>query len=111
AVIRTLFGVNRRTLGASGAAVSALGLGCMGMSALYCPADEAESIATIQQALDAGITLLDGCKRGQGVEALSSQATRRGHKTDTSETTRATSRDPSPPLATTRFAGENVSRW
>ncbi|MEW9551588.1 aldo/keto reductase [Nonomuraea sp. NPDC050783] len=48
-----------RTLGADGPAVSDLGLGCMGMSDLYGPADEAESIATIHAALDAGVTLLD----------------------------------------------------
>jgi aryl-alcohol dehydrogenase-like predicted oxidoreductase len=48
-----------RTLGSAGPRVSAVGLGCMGMSDLYGPADEAESIATIQAALDAGITLLD----------------------------------------------------
>ena len=48
-----------RQLGTNGPRVSALGLGCMGMSDLYGPADEAESIATIQAALDAGITLLD----------------------------------------------------
>lgn len=48
-----------RSLGSTGPHVSALGLGCMGMSALYGPADEAESLATIQAALDAGITLLD----------------------------------------------------
>jgi len=46
-------------LGANGPRVSALGLGCMGMSDLYGPADEAESIATIHAALDGGITLLD----------------------------------------------------
>ena len=46
-------------LGASGPRVSALGLGSMGMSDVYGPADRAESIATIQAALDAGITLLD----------------------------------------------------
>ncbi|MEU2430354.1 aldo/keto reductase [Streptomyces sp. NPDC007861] len=51
--------VPTRTLGASGPQVSALGLGCMGMSALYGDADRAESIATIHAALDAGITLLD----------------------------------------------------
>jgi aryl-alcohol dehydrogenase-like predicted oxidoreductase len=49
----------RRSLSAGGPHVSALGLGCMGMSDFYGPADEAESIATIQAALDAGITLLD----------------------------------------------------
>jgi aryl-alcohol dehydrogenase-like predicted oxidoreductase len=48
-----------RVLGRSGLRVSALGLGCMGMSDFYGPADEAESIATIQAALDAQVTLLD----------------------------------------------------
>jgi pyridoxine 4-dehydrogenase len=51
--------MDTRTLGTSGLAVSALGLGCMGMSDFYGPADETESIATIRAALDAGITLLD----------------------------------------------------
>jgi hypothetical protein len=41
---------------------------------------------------------------------LSLSSTLRGHKTDTSETTRATSRDASPPPATSQFAGESVSR-
>ncbi len=48
-----------RTLGTTGPQVSALGLGCMGMSALYGDADRAESIATVHAALDAGVTLLD----------------------------------------------------
>lgn len=48
-----------RTLGTAGPQVSALGLGCMGMSALYGDADRAESIATIHAALEAGVTLLD----------------------------------------------------
>jgi aryl-alcohol dehydrogenase-like predicted oxidoreductase len=48
-----------RRLGATGPVVSALGLGCMGMSAFYGSADRAESIATIHAALDAGVTLLD----------------------------------------------------
>ncbi|WP_030234284.1 aldo/keto reductase [Streptomyces sp. NRRL S-350] len=49
----------QRRLGTAGPVTSALGLGCMGMSDMYGPADEAESIATIHAALDAGITLLD----------------------------------------------------
>src|SRR3954452_10995574 len=48
-----------RRLGTNGPEVSAIGLGCMGMSDLYGPADREESIATIHAALDAGITLLD----------------------------------------------------
>src|SRR5437667_8637889 len=48
-----------RTLGRGGLQVSALGLGCMGMSDFYGPRDDAESIATIHAALDAGVTLLD----------------------------------------------------
>jgi aryl-alcohol dehydrogenase-like predicted oxidoreductase len=48
-----------RTLGTTGPRVSALGLGCMGMSDLYGPADEAQSIATIHAALDAGVNLID----------------------------------------------------
>ncbi|KUJ70651.1 aldo/keto reductase [Streptomyces albus subsp. albus] len=51
--------VLHRTLGTAGPQVSALGLGCMGMSALYGDADRAESIATLHAALDAGVTLLD----------------------------------------------------
>jgi aryl-alcohol dehydrogenase-like predicted oxidoreductase len=46
-------------LGANGPDVSRVGLGCMGMSGMYGAADEAESIATIHAALDAGIDLLD----------------------------------------------------
>src|SRR5688500_12082854 len=48
-----------RTLGRDGLTVSSLGLGCMGMSQSYGPADRDESIATIHRALDLGITLLD----------------------------------------------------
>jgi len=51
--------MDTRSLGTTGLTVSALGLGCMGMSDFYGPADEAESIATIQAALDAEISLLD----------------------------------------------------
>jgi aryl-alcohol dehydrogenase-like predicted oxidoreductase len=48
-----------KTLGSEGPEISPLGLGCMGMSGMYGPADEAESIATIHAALKAGINLLD----------------------------------------------------
>jgi aryl-alcohol dehydrogenase-like predicted oxidoreductase len=48
-----------RTLGHDGPEVSALGLGCMGMSQMYGAADRTESIATIHRALDLGITFLD----------------------------------------------------
>jgi aryl-alcohol dehydrogenase-like predicted oxidoreductase len=48
-----------RKLGPGGPAVSALGLGCMGMSDFYGARDDVESLATIRHALDAGITLLD----------------------------------------------------
>ena len=51
--------MNQRKLGTTGPEVSAIGLGCMGMSGIYGPADRGESIATIHAALDAGITLLD----------------------------------------------------
>ena len=47
------------TLGSTGPAVSRIGLGAMGMSDLYGPADEGESIATIHAAIDAGVTLID----------------------------------------------------
>jgi aryl-alcohol dehydrogenase-like predicted oxidoreductase len=48
-----------RQLGRTGPQVSALGLGCMGMSGMYGRADDDESIATIHAAVDAGVTLLD----------------------------------------------------
>ncbi|MGE0539573.1 MAG: aldo/keto reductase [Dehalococcoidia bacterium] len=48
-----------RRLGRNGPVVSALGLGCMGMTEYYGTADQAESVATIDRALDRGVTLLD----------------------------------------------------
>jgi pyridoxine 4-dehydrogenase len=51
--------MQRRKLGANGPEVGAIGLGCMGMSDFYGPADRAESIATIHAALDSGATLID----------------------------------------------------
>ncbi len=51
--------MQQRNLGTQGLVVSALGLGCMGMSDFYGPRDDAESIATIHRALELGMTLLD----------------------------------------------------
>ena len=51
--------MQQRKLGKFGPAVSALGLGAMGMSGMYGPSDRSESIATIHAALDAGMTLID----------------------------------------------------
>lgn len=51
--------MEKRALGSTGPLVSALGHGLMGMSDFYGPADEAESVATIHAAVDAGINLMD----------------------------------------------------
>lgn len=51
--------IEKRTLGRNGLIVSAIGLGCMGMSEFYGPGDEQESIATIHRALELGINFLD----------------------------------------------------
>jgi aryl-alcohol dehydrogenase-like predicted oxidoreductase len=51
--------MEQRRLGATGPTTAELGLGCMGMSGMYGPANEQESIATIHEALETGITLLD----------------------------------------------------
>jgi aryl-alcohol dehydrogenase-like predicted oxidoreductase len=71
------------TLGAGGPRVSALGLGLMGMSDLYGAADDAESIATIHAALDAGVTLLDtGDFYGMGTNELLLRDALRGRDRD-----------------------------
>jgi aryl-alcohol dehydrogenase-like predicted oxidoreductase len=51
--------VSRRPLGAGGPDLLPFALGCMGMSGMYGPSDDAESIRTIHAALDSGVTLLD----------------------------------------------------
>jgi aryl-alcohol dehydrogenase-like predicted oxidoreductase len=56
---RTLPRVKTRKLGTAGLEVGAIGLGCMGMSAFYGARDDAESLATIDRALELGVTLLD----------------------------------------------------
>ena len=72
-----------RHLGVHGPEVSAVGLGCMAMSGTYGPVDDAESIATIQEALERGVTLLDtGDFYGRGHNELLLREALKGGKRD-----------------------------
>ncbi|HVE05610.1 MAG TPA: aldo/keto reductase [Paraburkholderia sp.] len=75
--------MNIRRLGRQGPPVSAIGLGCMGMSDMYGPADRDEGIATLHAALDAGITLLDtGDFYGMGDNEMLIRDALRGRRRD-----------------------------
>ena len=72
-----------RQLGKTGPVVSALGLGAMGMSGMYGPSDRAESLATIDAALEAGVTLIDtGDFYGMGHNEMLIGEALKGHKRD-----------------------------
>ncbi|UHD45802.1 aldo/keto reductase [Aureimonas altamirensis] len=73
--------MDKRRLGANGPLVSALGLGCMGMSEFYGSHDRAESISTIAAALEAGITLFDtGDFYGMGHNEMLLAEALQGHR-------------------------------
>jgi aryl-alcohol dehydrogenase-like predicted oxidoreductase len=55
--------IKQRTLGTQGLTVSALGLGCMGMSTAYGAADQAEAVATIHRAIELGVTMFDTAEK------------------------------------------------
>ena len=73
--------MKRRKLGRGGPEVGEIGLGCMGMSDFYGPADRSESLATIHAALDSGVTLIDtGDFYGAGHNELLIAEALRGRK-------------------------------
>ncbi len=75
--------MKQRTLGTTGPKISAIGLGCMGMSDVYGPADRNESLATIAMAIEHGITLLDtGDFYGMGHNEMLIAEALRNHQRD-----------------------------
>ncbi len=73
--------MQKTKLGQRGPEASVIGLGCMGMSDFYGPADESESIATVHNALDSGVTLLDtGDFYGMGANELLLRKALQGRK-------------------------------
>jgi aryl-alcohol dehydrogenase-like predicted oxidoreductase len=68
--------MEKRRFGRSGLEVSALGLGCMGMSDFYGASTEAEAVATIHRALELGVSFLDTADDGGNLRprAVSEQA-------------------------------------
>jgi aryl-alcohol dehydrogenase-like predicted oxidoreductase len=96
--------MEQRPLGKSGLEVSRMGLGCMGMSEFYGPADEAESRATLEMAVDRGITFLDTADfYGAGKnEELLADILRRRRKEIVLATKFGMRRDPAAPTDATR---------
>src|SRR6266403_209095 len=75
--------MERHRLGNSDLTISAIGLGCYGMSGVYGPADDAESIATIRRALDLGVNFLDtSASYGSGHNHRLSGEAIRGRRSD-----------------------------
>ena len=75
--------MHTRRLGATGPTVSAIGLGAMGMSDFYGPADATESVATVHAAIEAGVTLIDtGDFYGMGHNELLLREALKGSKRD-----------------------------
>ncbi len=96
--------MEQRPLGKSGLNVSRMGLGCMGMSEFYGPADEAESRATLEMAVDRGINFLDTADMyGAGKnEELLADILRRRRKEIVLATKFGIVRDPAAPTDATR---------
>lgn len=72
---------HRRLLGRKGPVVSSIGLGCMGLSDFYGPADEVESLATVHATMERGVTLFDTADfYGSGHNEMLLACALRGHR-------------------------------